>query len=126
MNRSVVGGLLAVALLVSAFSALTCKKSSNPVGPGGGGAGDVTITIVANNGSSSFSPNPDTVTVGQKVVWHNALSASHSSTANGGAWDTGLLAPNTTSAAVTMATAGSFPYHCSLHTTMVGTLVVRP
>ena len=126
MNRSVVGGFLTTMLVALAFSTLTCKKSSNPVGPGGGGTADVTIQIVANNGSNSFSPNPDTVTVGQKVAWQNTHSQTHTSTADGGAWDTGLIAPNATSAPIAMITAGSFPYHCTPHPTMVATLVVKP
>ena len=123
MNRSSRGVALTALLLVVAFSALTCKKSSNPTGPGGGGGADVTINIVANSGSSSFSPNPDTVTVGQTVAWHNGLSDSHTSTSS--SWNTGLIAGGGTSAPVTMSTPGSFAYHCNVHPTMVGTLVVN-
>ena len=118
------GGVLVLVLV--AVSSLTCGKDS-PTGTGNtGGGADKTISIVANNLSNSYSPNPDTVTVGQTVSWRNTQSASHSSTANGGSWDTGLLAPNTTSAPIAMTTAGSFSYHCSAHPPMVGTLVVKP
>jgi plastocyanin len=92
--------------------------------PGGGGA-DKTITIVGNSGASSYSPNPDTVTVGQTVAWHNADASTHTATANGGAFNTGNVGGGGTSAKITMSTAGSFPYHCTIHgLSMAGTLVV--
>jgi len=119
---NVLWGVLA---LVAVFS-LGCGKDS-PTGTGNtGGGADKTISIVSDSGSNAYSPNPDTVSVGQTVSWRNTRSVSHTSTANGGAWDTGLIAPNATSAPIAMNAAGSFGYHCTVHPTMVGTLVVKP
>jgi len=117
-------GLILV-LGVSLF-AVSCKKKSNPAGPGG--AADVTIGIIGNNGSNSYFPSPDTVTVGQTVAWHNADGTTHTATANGiGQFDTGNIGSGGTSAAIQMNTTGSFPYHCKIHgLSMAGTLVVRP
>jgi plastocyanin len=92
--------------------------------PGGGGGADKTITIVGENGANSFSPNPDTVTVGQTVSWHNAAGITHTATANGATFNTGNISSGSTSTAIAMSTPGSFPYHCSIHPTMTGTLVV--
>jgi plastocyanin len=89
-------------------------------------AADVTIEIVANDGSLSFAPNPSSVTVGQTVAWHNAIDAAHTATADGGAFDTGNLSSGATSSPIAMTTAGSFPYHCGIHPSMVGTLTVNP
>ncbi len=112
-------------LALLALSGLSCNSDDNPTGPGGGGGGaDRTITIVGMNGASSYSPSPDTVNVGQTVAWHNADASTHTATANGGAFNTGNIGGGSTSAAITMNTAGSFPYHCSIHPTMTGTLVV--
>jgi hypothetical protein len=83
------------------------------------------ITIVANAGSSSYSPNPAVARVGQRVAWVNADGMTHTATANGGGFDTGFLAPGTTSGAVTPP-AGTFPYTCTIHPGMVGTLIVQP
>jgi len=41
-----------------------------------------------------------------------------------GAFDSGRVSANG-SASVTFATSGSFPYHCSIHPGMVGTIVVQ-
>jgi plastocyanin len=51
---------------------------------------------------------------------------THTATANGGAFDTGLVAAGTTSAPLTLGAAGTFPYFCGLHPGMVGTLTVTP
>ncbi|HKO21221.1 MAG TPA: cupredoxin domain-containing protein [Candidatus Eisenbacteria bacterium] len=117
--------LLTALLAFLAISGLSCNSDNkNPMNPGGGGGADVTITIVGMNGASSFSPSPDTVNVGQTVAWHNADATTHTATANGGAFNTGNVAGGSTSAKITMGAAGSFPYHCSIHPTMTGTLVV--
>jgi plastocyanin len=71
-----------------------------------------------------FTPNPISINVGGTVTWTNNGSVSHTSTSNTGAWDTGVIAPGTTSAAVTFNTAGTFAYHCAIHPSMTGTIVV--
>lgn len=102
-----------------------------PAGGGGGGGGgtggtpDVIIAIVAENGSMSYSPNPATVTRGQRVAWRNSAGALHTATQNAGAFDTGNIDAGAQSGAITMSTAGSFAYHCAVHPAMVGTLVVQ-
>lgn len=126
--RTRFGPTLALTALL-AFGAAGCggDDESNPTGPGGGGSGaDVTITIVANAGANSYSPNPDTVTVGQTVSWKNNDVGTHTATSDVVAWGTPAIAPGATSTPIAMNTAGSFPYHCGIHPTMVATLVVTP
>jgi len=84
------------------------------------------ITIVGVNASLSYSPNPANARVGQRVVWRNADAMTHTATANAGSFDTGFLAPGASSTPITMGAAGSFPYLCTIHPGMVGTLVVTP
>lgn len=109
---------------------LSCSDGDNPAGPGGGGGtgADVTISIVGQAGANSYSANPETVMVGQTVAWkNNDGTAAHTATSNNGTtFDTGLISPGATSAPDSMKTAGSFPYHCTPHPAMVGTLVVIP
>jgi plastocyanin len=73
---------------------------------------------------SSFSPHEVTVAVGDTVTWTNSDQISHTATADGGSFDTGALS-NTESGTVTFSTAGSFPYHCSIHPNMTGTITVE-
>ena len=116
--------LLTAVLAVLALSGLSCGgNDKNPMNPGGGGGADVTITIVGMNGANSFSPSPDTVNVGQTVAWHNGDATTHTATATVG-FNTGNISGGSTSAPIMMNTAGTFPYHCSIHPTMTGTLVV--
>jgi plastocyanin len=86
----------------------------------------VLITIVSNNGNMSYSPNPASARVGQRVVWVNAHDMIHTATADGGAFDTGVLAPGTSSGAVTIGSTGTYDYHCTVHPGMVGTLGITP
>jgi plastocyanin len=70
-----------------------------------------------------FSPSVLNINVGQTVRWTNNHFVSHTSTADGGAWDSGIISPGGTFS-FTFATAGSFPYHCTIHISMVGTINV--
>lgn len=117
-------GFVALAVVLAVVAA-GCNSSKNPTAPGPGTAADVTINIVGDAGASSFSPSPDTVLVGQTVSWHNNDSLTHRIIADNSAWDAGTIGPGSTSAPKAMNTTGSFPYHCSIHPTMTGTLVVH-
>jgi plastocyanin len=114
--------------LLAATAALTfaaaCGSSSSPSAPSGTSA-DVTIQIQGDRGSSSYAPNPTTMRVGQTVAWHNADNTAHDSTQDAGRFQTGTLSAGATSAPITMGTAGTFTYHCTIHPGMVGTVVVQ-
>jgi plastocyanin len=71
-----------------------------------------------------FSPNPIRITVGSTVTWTNSTAATHTSTSDTGAWNTGNIAPGATSAAVAFPTAGTFTYHCAIHPSMTGSVIV--
>lgn len=86
----------------------------------------VTIRIVANNGGLSYSPNPATARVGQRIVWVNVHDMVHTASADGGEFDTGVLDPGASSGAITIGSTGSHPYHCNVHPGMSGTLVITP
>ena len=70
-----------------------------------------------------FTPASVTVNVGDTVTWSNSGPAAHTTTADGGAWDSGRLAAGGTFAQ-TFRTAGTFAYHCSIHPRMVASIVV--
>jgi plastocyanin len=117
--------VVSLTLLLGIYAIGCGGNDKNPVSPGGGGA-DVTINIVANNAANSYSPSPDTMLVGQTVAWHNSDSTPHTATSDvGSAIGTGSIAAGATSAKIAMNTQGSFPYHCSIHPSMTGILVVK-
>jgi plastocyanin len=82
----------------------------------------VTISVIGVQGTQSFSPNPATLPAGQMVVWHNIDSITHRVVLNDGSLDTGNLAPGASSQPMSINTGGG-PYHCSIHPSMVGTIV---
>ena len=74
--------------------------------------------------NTAYSPSPVTVAVGSTVTFKNDDVAPHDARADNGGFSTPVLQPGGT-ANVTLATAGSFVYHCSIHPGMVGTITVQ-
>jgi plastocyanin len=72
----------------------------------------------------AFHPATVTVNVGDTVTWTNNDGVSHTATADGGSFDTGTIG-NGSSASETFNTAGTFAYHCTIHPTMQGSVVVQ-
>jgi plastocyanin len=128
--------LAAAAVLLSAGLAVACGSSySSPTAatPGTGNTGanggstsaaSMVIAVVGMDGANSFSPATASLKVGQTVAWTNNDSVTHDMRANDGSFDTGALAPGQTSAPITINTAGSIPYHCTIHPSMTGSLSV--
>lgn len=72
----------------------------------------------------SFSPATITVKAGDKVTITNNDSAPHTVTADDGSFDSGTIQPGATGT-VTLSKAGTVTYHCSIHPSMKGTIVVQ-
>jgi len=83
----------------------------------------VNIDIAEVNGPYSFYPSPATIHRDQLVVWRNLDNVTHHLVFDDGSIDTGTLAPGTLSQPITIG-AGNRSYHCTIHPTMVGTVVV--
>jgi plastocyanin len=71
--------------------------------------------------SFTFSPASITVGVGGTVTWTNQDGVAH--TATGTSFNTGNLNRGQSGSA-TFNQAGTFPYHCSIHPNMTGTVSV--
>lgn len=95
--------------------AAVCANPANP--PAG-------VVIIKN---LSFKPATITVAAGTKVTWVNCETdgTSHTSTSDTGVWGSSLIDPNTTFDRV-FDQAGSFPFHCTPHPFMTGTITVTP
>ena len=79
-----------------------------------------TITI-GNANTISYVPNTFTVKKGVTVTWTNNDTMDHTVTGNG--WASPTLAPGQ-SYSRRFDAAGSFDYHCAIHTAMQGTVNV--
>ncbi|HEX2066107.1 MAG TPA: cupredoxin family copper-binding protein, partial [Candidatus Thermoplasmatota archaeon] len=71
-----------------------------------------------------FDPASLAVQAGGRVVWTNQDGAMHTVTADDGSFDSGTLAQGATFRH-TFAAAGTLDYHCSIHPSMQGRIVVQ-
>jgi len=81
-------------------------------------------TSAVNIQNSAFAPTSTTIKVGDTVTWTNRDAFSHTSTSDTGAWDTGVIVAGA-SGSFTFVSAGTFAYHCSIHSFMKGTVTVQ-
>jgi plastocyanin len=110
-------------------SSTASPVSATPVTAGTSSApsGSSSVAIVMNAmtlGAKAFNPNPITVAVGTSITWTNTDAITHTSTADAGAWSSGLIPPGTTFTA-SFPTAGTYTYHCTIHPGMVGTVIAQ-
>ncbi|HET7458121.1 MAG TPA: cupredoxin family copper-binding protein [Gemmatimonadaceae bacterium] len=129
-------GTIAVALVAAALlMALVSCVSERATGTRDVAAGACTAQLPADAFGSTvvvirdfaFTPAQVRVRPGTKVTWVNCDAAgqpSHTSSADGGAWRSPLLAPGE-SYTQTFDAAGDFPYHCDPHPFMTARVTVE-
>jgi plastocyanin len=101
-------------ILLSACSGNSAPTTSSLPASGN----SVTLTNFA------FSPATLTVKVGTTITWTNKDSASHTVISDSGVFESVNLATNAVFS-YTFNSAGTFPYHCSIHPSMKGTVIVQ-
>jgi plastocyanin len=72
-----------------------------------------------------FVPDQLTIKIGTKVTWTNLDSVAHNVMADDGSWSSDSLNNGQTFSKVFDKT-GTFPYVCSFHPGMAGTIIVEP
>ena len=128
MRRTLAIAALA-ACVVSGVSACGSSKKATPPPPPTDLRGRATVEIDAR--ANQFTPAGVIVDVGTKVTWRNTDTVAHNveksaDTLNFGApfgVDAGAFNPGA-SYSFTFTTAGTFPYTCTIHTLMNGTVQV--
>jgi plastocyanin len=89
------------------------------------GSTPVSIPVNARTlGSAAFVPNPLTIATGTTVRWTNNDNIAHDATSTTNVFASGTMNPGATYD-FTFRTAGTFPYHCTIHSGMVGQIVVQ-
>jgi plastocyanin len=112
--------LVLACLSAGCYSTGPAPATAAPAAPAAGGN-----TIAIKN--FAFSPATLTVKSGTTVTWTNEDGASHTVVSDAGA----LVAFTSPSLAtgssypVTFTQAGTYPYHCSIHPSMTGTIIVQ-
>ena len=79
-------------------------------------------TITINN--LAFSPNTITISAGSTVTWTNNDPMAHSVIGDNGGPQSTMLS-NGQSYSYTLNTPGTYTYHCGIHPSMKGTVVVQ-
>ncbi|NVO19931.1 MAG: cupredoxin domain-containing protein [Bacteroidetes bacterium] len=107
----------ALILLFSVISASSgCKKSSDSVpGPG---LNEVWIE------NFQFNPSVVNTTVNSTVQWINKDNSAHTATSDSAVFASPTLNAGTTFS-YTFTKPGTYKYHCSFHSTMTGTVIVK-
>lgn len=114
MKRSVVACMvLLVALVVTVPEAGAVR-----LGDHARGGSRARVRVIDN----AFRPGSITVSRGTRVRWINQGSRTHTTTSNTDLWDR-TLAPGA-SFTRRFGHRGTFRYHCTIHTTMHGTIRV--
>jgi plastocyanin len=99
----------------------TPSPAPEPSGP----ASSIAIPAgAAALGKDAYMPGEITVAAGTTVTWVNTDAVPHTTTSDGAGWNSGTLAAGGRFS-FAFQTAGTFPYHCTIHPGMVGTVVVR-
>ena len=116
--------LLALSLLglaTAATTAFSCGSDNN----GPAATGNVSIVSGASTKTTTaFSPNPYTSSLATpEVKWANNDNVVHHLVSDTPLFDTGDLSANATFTFAFLA-AGTYPYHCSIHPGMVGTITI--
>lgn len=110
-----------LALLISAMVITSCSKgSSYNSTPNTPPPSANSVSIV----NMSFSPATLTVTAGTTVTWTNNDNMTHTVTSDAVGFDSGDLAVGVKFSKV-FSVAGTFTYHCTIHPTMKGTIIVK-
>lgn len=71
----------------------------------------------------AFTPMTSTVSLGTTIRWTNFDASAHTSTSDTALWDSGNLNQGQFFE-FTFNSPGTYPYHCALHPTMLGSIVV--
>ncbi len=117
----------ATLLVLGSLALLACGEDSTS--PPLATPSDVLIVSGASGlGANAYNPSNLTFSLASKqtVKWRNDDGTTHTVTADGGGgFNSGNMGDGETFT-FTFTTAGVYPYHCTNHPTMVGTITVNP
>jgi len=87
--------------------------------------------VTVNIHNIAYNPSTETISAGVHVCWINNDGTTHTVTSgpmfgvDAAVWPNHIFAPGDSNS-VQFSTPGTFPYHCNIHRSMHGTIVVPP
>jgi plastocyanin len=115
-------------IVVIVLAVAACSGGPTPIPPAaasapasGGASGSSAVEIKG----LAFNPASITVKAGSKVTWTNNDSTTHTVTLDDNSVDSGNVNVGSTFDH-TFGAAGTFAYHCKIHSSMHGTVTVTP
>lgn len=134
MRRSILAAVVVVIILIAA-GAIALTHKSNPNAPSSFTGNTQSSNSSSNQPASGsinirnmmFTPSQITVAKGGTVTWTNNDTTTHTvvdDLSNVGGPDSGNIPPGGTYS-FTFNKTGSFQYHCTIHPSMRGTIVVK-
>ncbi len=124
--------LVRIALAPLLLAALAC--ADGPTGSSGGDSQTNPTRVSVSIADFRFSPATVNIRVGTEVRWINTGPSSHTTTSEGGLWNSGTISGGGGggygsggaggSYSRTFDQVGEFQYNCSIHPSMRGKVVV--
>ena len=115
---------LTLAVLVGAAVMIAgCTSYSTPSPSSSPQTSTASQNSIAMKGLA-FNPLALTISKGANVTWTNDDSTTHTVTSDTGAFESGNLSPGN-SFTRQFNDTGTFPYHCTIHPSMKGTITVQ-
>jgi plastocyanin len=96
--------------------------TATTAGTGTTAGGAATVQVTMNN--RAYDPATVTIKVGGTVTWVNQDTPKHDVVADNGEFKSDLFDKGATFS-FTFTKAGTYPYHCSIHPGMTGTVIVQ-
>jgi plastocyanin len=106
------GGNVTTAPHSTTAGAAPCKDSTG------------TTTVQANVKDRTWTPSTVTAKVGDVITWTNADTVPHAVALDDGSCAMSNTIAGGASKSLSFSVAGSFPFHCSVHPTMKGTITI--
>ena len=117
-------GVLALIFAILSITVSCEEKTEDPDNGGNnGGSNEPPANEVYIQGSS-FNPASITIAANTTIKWTNKDGMTHTVTSNTGVFNSGNIVVDGIFS-FTFTTPGMYPYHCTLHPGMTGTVIVN-
>lgn len=111
--------MIARSLLAATLAAVLAPFTAAPATAAPVRAAGASVSVA----NMAFSPAAVTVGLGERVTWTFPDATAHTSTSDQGFWDSGTKSGGATYSRA-FSSAGTFAYHCTIHTMMRGKVAV--